>query len=89
MWLRSIKETERQVRKDILNIERIIARLDKQKSELNARMLEPPNGEEALRLHTELQAVTKELATAEERWCELQEALGEWLIPPRIGRFRH
>lgn len=32
---------------------------------------------EALRLHNEVEAVTEELATAQERWCDLSEELGE------------
>jgi hypothetical protein len=31
-----------------------------------------------MELHTQLEAVTKELADVEEKWCELQQELGEW-----------
>ncbi|MEZ6056068.1 MAG: ABC-F family ATP-binding cassette domain-containing protein [Planctomycetaceae bacterium] len=69
---------ERQMRKELVNLERLIARLDKQKSEVNTKLLGTTNAEEALTLHTELTQVTKELGEAEERWCELQEQLGAW-----------
>ena len=32
---------------------------------------------ESLRLHNEVESLTGELAAAEDRWCQLQEELGE------------
>jgi hypothetical protein len=29
-------------------------------------------------LHTQIETVAKELAEVEEKWCELQQELGEW-----------
>jgi ATP-binding cassette, subfamily F, member 3 len=74
---RSAQRDERKVRKAITNIERTIARLDQQKSELNSHLLETTDPEEALALHNELTALTAELTEAEERWCELQGELEE------------
>ena len=36
--------------------------------------IEPP---EALRLHNEVATLTKQLAEAEDRWCQLQEEVNE------------
>jgi ATP-binding cassette subfamily F protein 3 len=67
----------RKIRKEITAIERKIARLDEQKNELNAQMLATTDADEALRLHNEVAALASELAEAEDRWCELQEEIGE------------
>ncbi|HZZ70859.1 MAG TPA: ABC-F family ATP-binding cassette domain-containing protein [Pirellulales bacterium] len=68
---------EREVRKEIANIERVIARVDEQKRQTNARFLEATDPDESLRLHTEVADLTRQLSEAEERWCQLQEELGE------------
>jgi ATP-binding cassette subfamily F protein 3 len=64
---------QRKVRKEISNVERKIARLDEQKREVNDRLMQTADAEEALRLHNELTALSEDLSAAEERWCELQE----------------
>jgi ATP-binding cassette subfamily F protein 3 len=69
---------ERAMRKEVGNLEKTIARLDDQKKATNARLLETTNAQEALRLHNEVEEVSKQLAEAEEKWCALQEELGEW-----------
>ncbi|HJN09839.1 MAG TPA: ABC-F family ATP-binding cassette domain-containing protein [Pirellulaceae bacterium] len=61
----------RKIRKEITNVERKIARLDERRRELDLQLLIATDPEEALRLHNEATAVAKELAAAEERWCEL------------------
>lgn len=61
----------RKIRKEITNVERKIARLDERRRELDLQLLTATDPEEALRLHNEVTAVAKELAAAEERWCEL------------------
>ncbi|MEX2112346.1 MAG: ABC-F family ATP-binding cassette domain-containing protein [Pirellulales bacterium] len=66
---------QRVQRKELANIERSIARLDEQKRQLNAALLAATDPDAAVRLHTDLTAVTAELATAEHRWCELQESV--------------
>ncbi len=68
---------ERALRKELSSVEKTIARLDDQKKTTQAQLMQTSDPKEALRLHNEVEAVTKELATAEERWCELSEELGE------------
>ena len=72
---RSTRRDERKVRKELSKVEKAVARLDAEKTELNARLLNETDPDEALRLHNEVARITEELATAEERWCELQEEL--------------
>jgi ATP-binding cassette subfamily F protein 3 len=71
------RRNEREVRKEIQTLEKTIARLDGSKRQTNDQLMQATDPKEALRLHNELAAVTAELATAEERWCVLQEELGE------------
>ena len=66
---------ERKVRKELSKNEKLIARLDKEKNEFNSQLLQETDPHEAMRLHEEVTRLTEELATAEERWCELQEEL--------------
>ena len=40
-------------------------------------MMATTNATEAMKLHTEIESITAQLAPAEERWLELQEDLGE------------
>ena len=40
-------------------------------------MMETTDAKESLRLHNEVESLTRELAAAEDRWCHLQEELGE------------
>ena len=68
---------EREVRKEISNIERTIARLDEQKKLTNSQLMSATDAKEALRAHNEVEELTKQLNEAEERWCVLQEELGE------------
>jgi ATP-binding cassette subfamily F protein 3 len=67
-----------QQRKTLRNLEKTISRLDEQKKALAAQLLTTSDAKLALDIHTQLEAVTKELTEAEERWCALQEELGEW-----------
>ena len=71
------RRSDREVRKEIGNVEKTIARLDPQKKQLSAAMLETSDAKEAMRLHNELETVTAELNEAEEKWCVLQEELNE------------
>jgi ATP-binding cassette subfamily F protein 3 len=66
-------QQQRELRKEVTTLERNIARLDQRKRELNAQLLEATDPAEAVRLHAEVTAITKELTPIEERWCELQE----------------
>lgn len=74
---RAARRNEREVRKEISTIEKTIARLDAQKRQSNARLMETTDAAESLRLHNEVESLGQELATAEERWCLLQEELGD------------
>jgi ATP-binding cassette subfamily F protein 3 len=65
-------------RKTLRNLEKAIAKLDEQKKAFNAEMMKTSDAKKAMELHTQLEAVTKELADVEEKWCELQQELGEW-----------
>jgi ATP-binding cassette subfamily F protein 3 len=67
-----------QQRKTLRNLEKSIARLDEQKKALNAELLKTSDAKKAMELHTQVEAVGKELADVEEKWCELQQELGEW-----------
>jgi hypothetical protein len=69
---RTPARSEKVVRKEMKVLERTIAQLDEQKRDLNAKLLESTDAEEALRLHNEIAALTEQLSPAEERWCELQ-----------------
>ncbi|MEX2287133.1 MAG: ABC-F family ATP-binding cassette domain-containing protein [Planctomycetaceae bacterium] len=74
---RAAKRNDRDLQKEMSNLERTITRLDGQKRELNAQFLSTTDAAEAMRLHTEVTALAGEIAVAEERWCELQEQVGE------------
>ncbi|MBM83193.1 MAG: ABC transporter ATP-binding protein [Planctomycetaceae bacterium] len=69
------KRDQRKIRKEISKAEKAIARLDEEKSTLNAELLKTTDAEEAMRLHEEFTRVSDELEANEERWCELQEEL--------------
>lgn len=68
---------ERELRKEISTLEKTIARLDEQKRETNAQLMQSSDPKEALKLHQEVETLTAQLTAAEERWCALQEELGE------------
>ncbi len=72
------KRNDREVRKEISTLEKTIAKLDDQKKQLNAQLMNESNAKEALRLHNEVEAVAKQLAETEDRWCQLQEEIGTW-----------
>ncbi len=65
------EKDHRKHRKEITNVERKIARLDEQKRELSAQLLNATDPQEAMRLHNEVESIAGELTEAEERWCEL------------------
>ena len=72
---RAVRRTEREIRKEMTNLERIIARLDDQKRETNGQFMAATDPAEALRLHNEVSRLTTQLAEAEDRWCQLQEEI--------------
>ena len=71
------RRNEREVRKEISALERTIAKLDDQKKKTNAQLMQATDPKEALRLHNEVAALTTQLAEAEEKWCSLQDELGD------------
>lgn len=74
---RAARRNEREIRKEMANVERTIARLDERKREINEKFLQAVDPAESLRLHNEMTALTQQLADAEERWCRLQEEVDE------------
>lgn len=76
---RAPKRDERTVRKEMSTIEKTIAKLDDQKKKSSAQLLVTSDAKEALRLHNEVEALTTQLAEAEDKWCQLQAEIdGEW-----------
>jgi ATP-binding cassette subfamily F protein 3 len=73
---RAAPGNDRDLRRELSNLERSIAKLDTEKKQANAAMLAATDPAEALRLHTALTAVASKLAEAEERWLAIQEQLG-------------
>ena len=67
--------SERDVRKEMSNIEKTIARLDQQKKLANDRLMSATDPNIALESHNELEDLTGQLGIAEERWCALLEEL--------------
>jgi ATP-binding cassette, subfamily F, member 3 len=69
---RANSQAERDTRKEVAALERTISRLDAKKRELEQKLLQTTNADEALRLHNEVLAVKAELAESEEKWFHLQ-----------------
>jgi ATP-binding cassette subfamily F protein 3 len=61
---------QRDLEKRLKALERKIARLDEEKRDLNARLLEVADAAESKKLRESLAAVTKEVATLEHEWLE-------------------
>jgi ATP-binding cassette subfamily F protein 3 len=74
---RVARRSEREVRKEMTNLERAIARLDEQKRQVNSQLMAATDPAEALRLHNEVSELTTKLAETEDRWCQLQEEVNE------------
>ncbi len=69
-------QDDRAIRKEISALEKTIARLDEQKKAASAQLLEATDPKKAMELHQEVEELAGQLSTAEDRWCELQEAIG-------------
>jgi ATP-binding cassette subfamily F protein 3 len=67
---------ERDIRKEIANVEKAIARLDAEKRQHDAALLSATDPAEAMRLHELVTEAAGKLAEREERWLALQEELG-------------
>ena len=74
---RAARRSEREIRKEMTNLERTIARLDGEKKQANSQLMSATDPAEAMRLHNEVAALAAQLASAEERWCELQAEVDE------------
>jgi len=74
---RGARRSEREVRKEMTNLERTISRLDEQKRLVSSRLMVATDPSEALRLHNDVSLLTTQLAEAEDRWCQLQEEISE------------
>lgn len=66
---------ERVIKKEVNQLEKLIARLDAHKRTLNEQLMHSTEAIAAMKLHEELTQVTTELESAEMRWSELQEQL--------------
>jgi ATP-binding cassette subfamily F protein 3 len=66
---------DRQLRKQINQLEKTIAKLDTQKKEVHQQFLQAVDAGDSMRLHEQLGQIQSELDTAETRWAELQEQL--------------
>jgi ATP-binding cassette subfamily F protein 3 len=67
---------DREVRREIANLERSIQRLDEEKKRHHEALLAATDQAAALAAHTAFTEVAARLAAAEERWLVLQEELG-------------
>lgn len=69
---------ERAMRKEVSTLEKLIARLDEQKKTANEKLMQSTDPNEAMKLHEEVESLSAQASEAEEKWCALQEELGEW-----------
>jgi ATP-binding cassette, subfamily F, member 3 len=69
---RAARRSEREIRKEMTNLERTIARLDGERKQANSKLMSATDPAEAMRLHNEVASLAAQLTTTEERWCELQ-----------------
>jgi len=72
------KKNEKDARKELATLEKTIAKLDKEKTQINAQLMSTNDAAEALRLHNQVTDLAAQLTEAEERWVQLQEELGAW-----------
>lgn len=66
---------ERQLRKQIGNLEKSISKLDTQRKSLHEQLMASTDADEAVRLHDQMTQIASELEAAESRWAELQEQI--------------
>ena len=74
---RKPRRNERDVRKEITTLERQIAKLDDQKKQVKAQLMQATDPKEAMRLHEEVTSLGTQLSENEERWCALQEEIAD------------
>lgn len=68
---RTDQREQRRRQKEIKNLEKKIAKLDDDKREINGKLLNETDPDEAVRLHDRLTELADELAEIENRWMEL------------------
>jgi ATP-binding cassette, subfamily F, member 3 len=64
---------DRSLQKELRNLEKKIAVLDTQRREINEKLMQSTDPDEAMKLHNEMTSISTELETIEHRWCELNE----------------
>ncbi len=68
---RNDQRNQRRRQKEIKNLEKKIAKLDDDKRDINDKLLQETDPDEAVRLHEQLTKLAEELAEIEDRWMEL------------------
>ncbi len=66
---------DRQLRKEMANLEKTISRLEAQKKLTSEQLLAATDPAEALRLHNELTTIASQLEQAEHRWLAIEERM--------------
>ncbi|MEE2642543.1 MAG: ABC-F family ATP-binding cassette domain-containing protein [Planctomycetota bacterium] len=69
------KREGRKLRKEMMNLERKVRDLTKEKTRLNDKLMSTTDVDEALKLHGQFERVATELEMSESRWLELHEQL--------------
>ncbi len=69
------KGNDRDLRKEISKLEKLIASLDTQKKSVHEQLMQSTDANEALKLHGQFEKISQELSEAEDRWTELQEEM--------------
>ncbi len=69
------KREERKLRKEMMNLERKVRDLTKEKTKLNEKLMTTTDVDEALKLHGQFERVAAELDMSESRWLELEEMI--------------
>jgi ATP-binding cassette subfamily F protein 3 len=72
---RAARKGEKELRKEMKSVERLIAHLDEQKRTVNAQLEQSSDADEAVRLQQEVEAVAAQLTEAEDRWSQLYQEL--------------
>ena len=67
----------RQAQKEIRNVEKLVAKLDQEKKDLNEQLLSCTDAAEALVLHDEFSKISEKLEEAETKWLELTDNADE------------
>ena len=68
---------ERELRKQVATLEKTVNRLTEEKAAVNRQLIESTDPAEALRLHTQFESLSAELAKAEDRWLNMQEEMSD------------